>query len=299
MNQKVSSLFFMFFMVASVAQALPANYQSLKAEAKQELLWKNISQAPYPVLPQIGSALFLQFLGSPSILTLNTTLDRESDELPLGRLKFIHTLGSCATFQFEPKANEFSGLFQSGAQGILRMGWAASPELLGYIPGVSLKFLIDGKPSVNVLTGYSLDGQGSDSNFFSHELSNRLPDPQNPLIQVLLQIFKLASRNPLYLPLDHLAERDSAGVRAEEVLYPEEIILSSPLKKQFSKLGDQDLRLKLKNLKAGQVLFNVYAQTEGNRQALGQIKLTSDVVESLYCDQKLFFRHHSVEAQRH
>ncbi len=291
--------FLLISSVMSVSYALPGNYQSLKATKKQELLWENISQAPYLVLPQIGSALFLQFLGSPSILTLNTTLDRESDELPLGRLKFIHTLGSCATFRFEPKANEYSGVFKSGAQGILRMGWAATPELMGYIPGVSLKFLIDGKPSVNVVTGFSLDGQGDDSNFFSNELSNRLPEPQNPLIQILLGVFKLASRSPLYLPLDHLAERESSGKLADEVIYPDEMILASPLKKKFSQLEEQDLRLKFQNLKNGQVLFNVYGQTDGQRQAIGKIVLTSPVVDSLYCDQKLFFRHHSIEAQRH
>jgi hypothetical protein len=275
-----------------------SNYQSLSAKEKQEILWSQISENPYVFKPQLGAELFLQALGTPALLDLRTTIDRSSDVLPFGRIKFIHPIGSCAKIRWVSRSNEYSGLFETGTVGIIRMGWAVAPELMGYIPGASIKLLAKGEPSKNILAIYSLDGQGDDSNYFSNPLSNKIPEPKNLLIQSLLFVFKLASRDPLYLPLDHVASVKRNGRVVDEIHEPAQIFLTSPLKSSFAQNGSKDLRLQFAELKSGTLLFNVSAKSfSGDRSKVGQIFLESEFVDSAFCDQKLFFQHNSVESK--
>ena len=64
---------------------LPANYESKLACEKQDLLWKNIQNSKYSSLPPWGGFDILKF----SFADMSLSMDRVSDELPVGRPKFI------------------------------------------------------------------------------------------------------------------------------------------------------------------------------------------------------------------
>jgi hypothetical protein len=62
--------------------------------------------------------------------------------MPPGRIKWIHSLGSCGKVKFEynDAANQYSGLFRGADYGIARFSLAGSN---GFNVGMALKFFRD------------------------------------------------------------------------------------------------------------------------------------------------------------
>jgi hypothetical protein len=284
----------------SLAQ-LPDDYQTWFAEEKQEWLWNNIEAEAYGEdLPGFGSNLFLQALGSSALLSLEKTMTHESDEMPEGRIKFIHTFGSCAKAEFEmTHENPYSGLFQTGAPAIIRLGWAAPPQLVGHTPGMAIKLLVDGQSSKNLQVMKSLDGQGANQNYFQHVFSNIIPEPEGKLLQTLSLIFKTASTNPLELTLDHVASVDLEGNLQTKVRAPRQILFQPTPQAQLPTYSPYDLRQVLASkFNANTVLYRIYAAGLGrgalngqNAKLIGRLVLRSEFVASEYCDRQLFFQH--------
>ncbi|MBS1972312.1 MAG: hypothetical protein JSU04_18545 [Bdellovibrionales bacterium] len=134
--------------------------------------------------------------------SLRTTFSRKCELFEEPAAKKVHALGSLATARMVvyPKlktldandkvtgetANPFTGLLQpqgneNGIPLLLRVS-VANPVaetievgnkslLLEFIPGLGLKFLIDGQRSVDLVAMESLAGQGSDQNYFKYEFS--------------------------------------------------------------------------------------------------------------------------------
>lgn len=134
--------------------------------------------------------------------SLRTTFSRQCELFQEPGAKKVHALGTMATGRMVvyPKlktldakdnvtgevANPFSGLLrpegnENGIPLLLRLS-IANPVaetievgqkslLLEFIPGLGLKFLIDGKRSVDLVAMESLAGQGSDQNYFKYEFS--------------------------------------------------------------------------------------------------------------------------------
>lgn len=279
---------------------LPENYQSLSATQKQNLLWSSLASEPYEQLPGFSRRLFLQALGSSALLNLKPTMTHSSDEMPKGRIKFIHTYGSCARAQFEmTQENPYTGLFQESSLAIIRLGWAAPPETVGYIPGLAIKLLVDGKPSKNLQVMNSLEGQGDNQNFFAKDFSNIISEPESALLKTLALIFKTASTNPFELTVDHLAKVDSAGNSIRQFQAPRQLVFIPTRQAQLPTRTTADLRDQLERFNPGTVLYRIYARGE-HKQALsqndalieiGRLVLRSKFVASRYCDEKLFFQH--------
>ena len=101
------------------------------------------------------------------------------------RNKYIHTVGSSATFKFVPSAeNTFTGVFEGTDHGIIRFSVGGQPDFTkttaegagngNFAPGVGVKFLRDGIPSGNMVAMYSTAGQPS-WNFFEFDFTNHIP----------------------------------------------------------------------------------------------------------------------------
>ncbi|MES2767844.1 MAG: hypothetical protein V4596_01755 [Bdellovibrionota bacterium] len=287
------TLFFLFIGHSYNARAdLPKNYKNLSAKDKQSLIWEKVSQKPYETLPKLTAQLFLQALGSPNLLNLKPTLDHNSDEIPFGRIKFIHTYGSCALVEWKPVENTYTGMFQSGGLGIVRMGWAAPPQLVGYIPGMAVKLFIDKSSSVNLQLMNSLDGQGENANYFSEIFSNKIAEPKKFIIRVLGNIFKLATKNPFYLPVDHLARINSQGLLTKETNFPEVLSFKPRHSNWIPSNSKTDLRDTLLYIEPSEVLYDIY---DDKSALIATLEMKTRFVNSAYCDRKLFFRHNSIE----
>lgn len=286
---------------SSVANsALPEGYQPLSADQKQNILWSNLASEPYEHLPGFSRRLFLQALGSSSLLNLRPTLTHSNDEMPEGRIKFIHTYGSCARAQFEmTHENPYSGLFQESSPAIIRLGWAAPPETVGYIPGMAIKILVDGKPSKNIQAMNSLEGQGENQNFFAKDFSNFISEPESALLKTLALIFKTATTNPFELTVDHLARVDSHGQNIRQFHAPRQLIFEPTRQAQLPTKTTADLRNQLERFNPGIVLYRIYARGQHKQDftqddalvEIGRLVLRSKFVSSSYCDEKLFFQH--------
>jgi len=288
----------LLFQINSSADSL-SEYQALSAKQKQTVLWNEIKDSEYETLPGFGTQLFLQSIGSKALLNLGATITHESDFMPTGRLKFIHTYGSCAKVEFVvTRRSEYDGIYQNGAVGLARLGWAAPPQLMGYIPGMAIKLLVDGRPSVNLQVMNSLDGQGDSQNYFQETFSNIIPEPKGALLKTLAGLFKTVTDNPIELPVDHLARVTADGQKITGAVAPRRLLFVPTKQVQMPESSSKDLRERLHKFKAGTILYQVYAQGTHQKslrntepQEIGKLVLRSDFIASEFCDRTLFFQH--------
>ena len=315
---------------------LPDGYESLTAQEKQQTLWKLLSESEYPAkcgYPN-GGIGFITFTVSRPIKTLDVTLQHSSDQLPSDRKKFLHPFGATATFDFVKGAkpssdpgDPYTGILSPNdtVQGVIRMSLAGDPGIpgVGYTPGMALKFLIDGQPSVNVVAMKSLMGQGGDANFFRNDFSNKLPDPHNGL-DPLFDPFDWAKADAIglgvswfevflaegaeaktgnFLHVDHLAYKDRTGKLAGTPVFPSRLIFrpSQSLRDWWDQPDNFGIgyRSMLKAIPAGSKLYDVYAlRKEGDKTMylVGSVKTSSAIVPSMWGDFRLFFRHNDVNA---
>lgn len=167
---------------------------------------------------------------SLSFLSLGKSFSHVGDELPWGRGKVIHALGTVAPVTFRSsESHPFTGLFAGKeAVGLVRLSIAAPPTLAGFTPGMALKFFIDGGPSMNLQVMSSLEGQGQNYNFFLNSFSNSLPPITSPLaansiwefakltnLKIVEKIFATAKANPRELSVKHLASVQQDGTKIQ------------------------------------------------------------------------------------
>lgn len=274
---------------------IPADYQSRTALVKQELLWEEIAETPWETLPDFNNNSWSSILKNlKSLMSLSKTFDHQSDEIPEGRPKFIHTFGSVVQFELEPKGDHpFTGMYQKGASGIARLSLAASPDSIAYTPGMALKFLIDGQASRNIVVMNSLEGQGQDRNFFAKNFSNKIEEPQSWTLWLLGKVFE-RTRNPATdLPVAHLASVSQSGDKPALSIAPDQLIFK-PSEESASAMtsdSEEDVRLSLQKIPAGTILYHVYGVLQNQEIYIGDLKTSSEFIASKYGDKKLFFQH--------
>jgi hypothetical protein len=288
-------------------EALPADYISWSAAAKQDFLWQQILKTRYQQLPPLKKidvvGLFLT--------ALRTKMDNQSDQAPPNWKKAIHAHASVAKIKFFPAGNlatqaSFTGLFKGADYGLLRASLTADPSDRGLAPGIAIKFCVSGAPSENVSALVSLTGQGQNYNFFAHEFSNIVPVVNEIGPKLINLIFRRVSRFPTKLYLQGLGQVDQQGRVEATPRYPTQIFLVPNPNLRFSEQPGHDFRDDLATIPAGSSLFLVYAvdpnqlpdgqkrEQAGDRQralCIGEIETTSEFVASSYGDNRLFFRH--------
>lgn len=308
--------------------ALPGNYERQTAAVKQGQIWKALRDTPYEAGCRPSSGLFLTaFAAASTVPNLKVTLERSSDELPAGRRKMLHPFGAVATFDFvkDPSASSagFTGVLDAKGpvvKGVMRASLGGDPNVLGFTPGVALKFLVDGRPSVNVVVMDSLMGQGGDKNFFRKPFTNELPEPHSglsrnagflewakadafALANNLLLIPALArgpeERTPNFLRVDHIARVTPDGNAVPEASRKaaSHLVLRAPAwlvqwwdRPEHARVDYRDM---LAALSAGTDLYEVYAKAGASSREVrvGTIKTTSQFMSSTWGDYRLFFRH--------
>lgn len=286
----------------SAQATLPASFTALKAADKQEILFQKASSAPYTNSEmqkhKDPGILDTAKLLSPSYLAKSFTT--ENDEFEKEKTKVIHTYGAVAKVTFRvTNPNISTGLLSTGAKGIMRMSLA---KLSGdYTPGLALKLLVDGQKSQNIFAMFSLDGQGTNNNFFANNFTTKIADPQSGVLKILASKFKQTLVNlgsdhqdPTLQSVTDLSEVTNLGERVALPRAPFSLIFKPTAASQMSATkGDLRTRLGSDQYNKGMILYKVYAVESAGKspELLGEIELDSKFVASNYGDKILFFQH--------
>lgn len=280
-------------------QTLPSDYQTLGSEEKLSLLWdQRIVPTAYTILPPIKfTSIFWKFFKLLNPLYLAVTFNLVSDEFPKNRERLIHPNGAIAKIEWVPEAGAtVSGIFQTGAIGLVRLSLAGNPHAArSYIPGMGLKLLIDGRPSVNLQVMHSLTGQGKNQNFFKEEFSNIIPDPPFYL-WLFAMAFATVKNPPTVLDVNHLGciRKDGTTVAAKEIIPVYQIVLMPNHALDIDPLTRNDFREELASIKENSVLYTLYIRHIKNDDLIkiGTLITRSVFISSAYGDERLFFQHY-------
>lgn len=295
---RCSNVFIGFFLLlncfTSYAQ-LPSNYQDLSAQEKQELIWKEVlkSHDKEPLPPLVGNTFVQVLLKLKGLFNLSPTFDHNQDELPQGRVKIIHANGVVGKVSFIPVPNHpFSGFYQNGGVGLVRLSLAVPPTNSSFIPGMAIKLFISQNPSVNLQVMNLLEGQKENWNFFAKDFSNQIPHPTSWTLTAIEKIFEWTRSPANDLPLWHLAAWTSEGRANQLPVYPERLYFnpSSQVINIIPEDSRRDFRVSLLQIPTGP-LYEVFGIYRGKEYHVGTLVLESQLLASNYGDNKLFFQH--------
>jgi len=228
---------------------------------------------------------------------MKTSFDLAEDQLPEGRQKLIHPLGSTAPVSFEVTDTSLglTGVFAEGADScITRISVAANPGDKEFVPGMAIKCFIDGNaPSVNFITMFSLDGQKNNFNVFANSYSNIIDQPNSPALKFLVAtVFSRASKCPNWISVAQFSRTSQDGKSVATPSFPSKILLkptsAAQAYGQSAQPGD-DLRKQLAQIPSGTQLWDVIDSKSGKKFA--EISTTGSFVASQYSDERLFFQH--------
>jgi hypothetical protein len=282
---------------------LPTNYINLSSLEKQNILYSNSARYPYTKseMDQQEDPGALEKLKLFSTTYLKDVFLNDNDEFEFPKTKLIHTYGSVAKIEFKiTNPLKYTGLFQSGAKGIIRLSLV---QLEGsFTPGMAIKLLVDGQKSQSIFAMHSLDGQGENRNFFEHLFTSKIPKPISEIIQVLASRFKetlieldAPQKEPTYQPVSELSRITKTGSEVNQPHEPFSLVFEPTSEVQMSSdVTEFRFELTSKRYSKGQVLYNVYAKEFENSspELIGKVTLESSFVSSEYADTELFFQHH-------
>lgn len=294
----------------------PAGYVDWHAAAKRNWIFDELlcgseySPVARPDLVMTKPWVMASVAANPT--TLARTLDRTKDLMEPARPKIIHTHGAVAMIEFETFADSpFTGVLgappEGGAVGLVRMSLAVPPQGKGSItPGMGLKLLVDGKPSLDLLAMNHTVGQGRDfnlfSNTFSHDLRNEHEELRPPQ-KLMSWFFKRVSSQPRRLTIDHLAATRSDGSAITAAKVPTRIVFRphrDVRRSVFANAQGEDFRDPLMRIGVGTNLWTVEAVgagPDGSPLTIGVLRTTSRFCCSAG-GERLFFRHHVSPADR-
>lgn len=277
-----------------------AAYDDQSAAAKQQIIQQALEASKYQSLPQwTGNeplamfALALNPIRSMVRSFFNVTLDRNSDVMPDGRKKGIHTYGSTAAIEFIVDGQApFTGLYQGVKHGLIRMSLATKPSATNTVPGVGVKFFIDSKPSMNFVAMYSLEGQ-PEYNFFANEFSTIVSAPNSGPLKILGAAFGTATQDPTAVDVAYMARMNQDGSPVAHPVAPVRLDLVPNRDKLVFADAQHEVRDDLATIAPGTTLYKIYGYLGQDVRPIyiGRFVTTSRVVASKFGDEKLFFRH--------
>jgi hypothetical protein len=321
--------------ITTVRAGQTLKYAQLTGREKRDYLFDcGIRPTAYEngAKPDVMSGL-LQFsrsaLQSIADHLLSTTLTHVSDEFEEPKLKLFHTYGATAKIQFSPEANTpYTGIFSETAHGLARFSYAGPVAGVGVVPGLGLKFPIDGDhPSENLVVMRKLDRQQpwwrffsthSHNSVFQNAFTNILPSPRftNLIMRAVQSRFEtvVQTGKGLHQPADNLAAVQTSGrpVAAGNIVAPYRLIFRPTAQVTASSDPTIDFRDDLaQNVKTGTPIYEIFALTEAQElelngkglkeieellphgQKIGTITTESEFVASRYGDYRLFLRHNA------
>ncbi|OWA53585.1 hypothetical protein BV898_18007 [Hypsibius exemplaris] len=301
--------------VTLVAAYLPADYQTRSAAQKQTILWNQIILEPYSTLPTGGHGLLaMARLLAPTYHT--TAFNRVSDELEDGRVKLLHPYGSCAKAELRINAaSPYTGVLKANSVGtaVIRPSVAAWDEIgAGLKPGLGVKVLINGGPSVNFHTLFNTDGNGpNNNNFFLNPVANTFvqPDP-SPATYLIVKAMELALKllaggaearpvgvNLLGLTEQTAVEVDGTVVPVNAVRAPFKLTWIPNPAFQVAPESTLDFRRQIERVPSGSTVYTLTAfatqadADSNNGVPIGELVTTSEFVTTKYCDDNLYLQH--------
>jgi len=226
------------------------------------------------------------------------TFDALGDELPSGRRRITHAVGSVGKVKFIARPNKYTGIFQGAKYGIIRISLGGEPAPGIFDPnfGVALKFLRDDVDSASVVARYNNFTQKS-WNLFSENLSNHYIG-RGDLPLAALAATAQASPYTGQVGLSDMARYGEDGKYIPDNLinYPYKLVFKPTGKIAFPDEYHGELHDDLKTIEEDTILWEVHAWDDpaelgGVEEHIGDILLSSPLVRSFYGDSKLFFRH--------
>lgn len=275
------------------------------ARHKQEaIFYEKIVPSAYTTLPDLSRGLLLglensakRLLGLEERSGEDFSSSRASgDERPADQRgpKSMNTYGTAALFEFVADAGSpYTGLLQGGS-GVLRFSSMGPPGLVGNVPGLALKFLVDGKPSRDMVVMNGFAGQGGSTNVFLKPMSNALPPPESRLMKGIVAIMaKAAKGDPLRQDVGRLAGVGSDGAGVDKPVVPYQIFFEPTHQDGIPADTANDFRKDLAGVKPGTAIYEVtaIAAPGSPKVRIGRLVTRSSFVASEYGDTTLLFKH--------
>lgn len=289
--------------------SIPADYESLSACEKQDVLWKNIQATVHKILPDNRP------FGLPQILAMSRQEvglkeHHRSDFAPPGWRKYLHGRGAIAKVKLVPRENPYTGIFQGADCALLRLSLTYRvDEGRAVAPGLALKVLRDGTHSANISALVSLDGQDKDFNFFRNPMSNIVPIGSGFGQKLVHRIFLKASSYPEELLAEDMAKVDARGATIDQPKAPRQIFFVPGEGLSFSSEA-HEIRSDFATIPEGTTVYQIrlvpdkgedfsYANYKIEDVPLllqeslhvADIVTTSSFVASEFGDDGIFFRH--------
>lgn len=276
-------------------------YFKLSAKVKSDKLWKKISENQESLGWYSTLSLMTIFLENAEL-----TFREKGDIIPTGRDKLIHTVGNIAKAEFvAEKDSPYTGVFKGSQNMYIRFSIAKKSDPTktsaegaygNFVPGISMKFLVDGHPSSNLMAMYSTHGQPS-WNFFWGDFTNsfRIPDDSAKDEKALAAKFSSVTYWISSLGVKDMATYEEAGNFYENPVYPFKLIFrpTDAVKNLFPDNFVAEYTEQLKTIPVGTVVYDVYAIDEPgcNEQKIGYIRINTELITSKWADESMFFRH--------
>ena len=233
--------------------------------------------------------------------------------MPRGRFKINHAQGVVAKVAWDDLGGHpYTGLYTGGSElGLLRMSEGnfllpGDDEMPGLTPTLAIKFLRDGFDSVNLLANTSFEPINS-FNFFAADFRSTIPSFRDECLQETIQAkFIEATREIGALGLSEFARRDTSGQPSNDPInFPFDLWFepNQDLRGLWPETRQPDYPFfeQLQDIPNGSVLFRVMARDipndprrfgrESRVQHIANIRATSDIITSLFGDERLFFQH--------
>jgi hypothetical protein len=277
-------------------------YFKLSAKEKMDRLWDKITEDRTPASwHSVGQTLGL------FTECHDPTFDTKADVLPQGRKKLIHTVGSIAKAKFVSTVKHpYTGILQSGCEDVLlRLSVATPPDITkptaegadgNFAPGISIKFLIDGQPSENLVAMFSTNGQSS-WNFFKNDHTPQfdIPDSTDLKRKLLATKFSRTTYMVSTMAMKPMSSLTNKGETVEKPYFPFKIIFrpNEVLKNAYSDNYERSYVDQLAEIKGDIKMYDVYAmeRPDCNEEKIGEITLTSQFTTSKFGDLEYFIRH--------
>jgi len=280
------------------------NFIESSSAYKLDYFWNKVTAdtTRYPKFPLLSNIL----------TSMRTTFDNYQPEMPAGREKMIHTVGSVCKFELKiSDSSPYTGLLSPGTQkGLIRMGGALDPTD-GITPGLGFKLPRSGFPDGDFVMLHSLRA-GDQWNFFLNNQSNHLEPVSGGATSVLVAKFKEASQCPYQVGLSDLARYSQDGTIHRSPRFPFKLFMTPNSALKTGTLGEtvDAVHSEIDAIPVGSTLYTVYAcrnaagdeyfpsedmSSCGNPLLLGEVKTTSRCTTSRYGDASLHIRHQRIE----
>lgn len=263
----------------------PLDCEPSLASAQQEELWQKIIACAYEKLPPLRQEKFIEQLFNSTVFN---NMGTKADEIK-HRERLIFRYGSVAKVRLVPQKNQsYTGLFRTGAVGLIRMSLVGDPSIWGsFLPAFELKLFVDDVCSLNMLATDEITCQDADHNFLTRILSNQIPTPETSLAKFVTLILALTKNLP----------DPRSSIAFAKIENCSQIVLKHNAPRQLyfvpleQKLESKDFREDLALLSPNTTLYQVMAADQRCIRAehIADLVLESKFVASSFGDHQLFF----------